>query len=283
MTTKDYYSILRISSDSTSVEIKKSYRKLANQYHPDKNKGDISSSEIFKDINVAYENLIDPIKRKKYDLSLSHNETFSDYSSQHNYNDATEEPAEEDKNLPLHIRVSITWQESRDGAVRSVKANVARFCSLCKGYGLLGKIVCRECLGTGQKIEKKIFSVNIPPVTFPGTTLRLKNAGHESRYHSQKGDIILNIEWKHGVWEMIDSELHTYHELTKHEYRKQEFILKNFNDEKLIVKIPADIKEGQLLRIKEKGWSFGEYQTDLYIEIRFKRGNIFSKTLGFSF
>lgn len=282
MPTKDYYSTLRISSDATSVEIKKSYRKLANQYHPDKNNGDILSSEIFKEINIAYETLIDPEKRRKYDLSQSQNETFSDNSGQYSSPTYSSE-AEQDKNLPLHIKVILKWTESRDGTVRSIKANVAAFCPLCKGYGVLGKIMCRECLGTGQKIEKKSFSVNIPPSTFPGATLRLKNAGHESRYHSQKGDLILDIVWEQGVWHMIDNELHTYHELTKREYKKQEFMLKNFNNEKLLVKIPADIKEGQLLRIKDKGWMFNNYQSDLYVEIRFKKGNIFSKTLGFSF
>ena len=282
MPIKNYYTILRISSDSTSVEIKKAYRKLANQYHPDKNKGDVLSSEIFKEINIAYENLIDPEKRKKYDFSLSQNETFFDDSSQNNSSNDKEE-TEQDKNLPLHIKVNLKWTESRDGTIRSIKANVARFCPLCKGYGVLGKIICRECLGTGQKIEKKTFSVNIPASTFPGATLRLKNAGHESRYHSQKGDVILDIEWEQGYWYMIDNELHTYHELTKREYKKQEFILKNFDNEKLCVKIPADIKEGQLLRIKDKGWIFDKYKSDLYIEIRFKKGNILSKMLGFSF
>lgn len=282
MQIKNYYTTLRISPNSTSVEIKKAYRKLANQYHPDKNKGDVLSSEIFKEINIAYENLSDPEKRKKYDFSLSQNETFFDDSSQNNRGNDKEE-TEQDKNLPLHIKVNLKWTESRNGTIRSIKANVARFCPLCKGYGSLGKIICRECLGTGQKIEKKTFSVNIPASTFPGSTLRLKNAGHESRYHSQKGDVILDIEWEQGYWYMIDNELHTYHELTKREYKKQEFILKNFDNEKLSVKVPADIKEGQLLRIKDKGWIFDEYKSDLYIEIRFKKGNIFSKMLGFSF
>lgn len=65
---KDYYSILGVSKNATLEEIKSAYRKLANQYHPDKNKGDKNAEEKFKEINEAYQVLSDPEKRQKYDL-----------------------------------------------------------------------------------------------------------------------------------------------------------------------------------------------------------------------
>jgi len=65
---KDYYSILGVQKNATIDEIKSAYRKLANQYHPDKNKGNKEAEEKFKEINEAYQVLSDPEKRKKYDL-----------------------------------------------------------------------------------------------------------------------------------------------------------------------------------------------------------------------
>lgn len=67
MSKKDPYSVLGISKSATQDEIKKAYRKLAMQYHPDKNKGDKKAEEKFKEINNAYEVLGDAKKRKEYD------------------------------------------------------------------------------------------------------------------------------------------------------------------------------------------------------------------------
>ena len=67
MTYKDYYKILGISKNASTDEVKKAYRKLAIKYHPDKNKGDKSAEDRFKEINEANEVLSDPEKRKKYD------------------------------------------------------------------------------------------------------------------------------------------------------------------------------------------------------------------------
>ncbi|MBC8315729.1 MAG: J domain-containing protein [Bacteroidetes bacterium] len=64
---KDYYKVLGVSKNATQDEIKKSYRKLAIKYHPDKNQGDKASEERFKEIGEAYEVLKDPETRKKYD------------------------------------------------------------------------------------------------------------------------------------------------------------------------------------------------------------------------
>jgi DnaJ-class molecular chaperone len=67
MADKDYYSILGISKSASESDIKKAYRKLALQYHPDKNKGDKASEDKFKEVTKAYEVLSDPQKRQTYD------------------------------------------------------------------------------------------------------------------------------------------------------------------------------------------------------------------------
>jgi DnaJ-class molecular chaperone len=63
----DYYNILGVNKTATSDEIKKAYRKLAIKYHPDKNPGDKSAEEKFKEISEAYEVLSDEKTRREYD------------------------------------------------------------------------------------------------------------------------------------------------------------------------------------------------------------------------
>ncbi len=64
---KDYYQTLNVSRDADQKTIKKAYRKLAREYHPDANPGNNQAAERFKEINEAYEVLSDPEKRSKYD------------------------------------------------------------------------------------------------------------------------------------------------------------------------------------------------------------------------
>ncbi|HEY7770064.1 DnaJ domain-containing protein, partial [Longimicrobium sp.] len=65
--TKDFYRILDVAENATPDEIKKSYRKLAKQYHPDANASDAAAAERFKEISEAYSVLSDNEKRKQYD------------------------------------------------------------------------------------------------------------------------------------------------------------------------------------------------------------------------
>ncbi|WP_413576363.1 DnaJ C-terminal domain-containing protein [Bdellovibrio sp. HCB290] len=67
MSKKDYYSLLNVSRTATADEIKKAFRKLAIQYHPDKNPGDKKAEEKFKELSEAYEVLSDTKKREMYD------------------------------------------------------------------------------------------------------------------------------------------------------------------------------------------------------------------------
>jgi molecular chaperone DnaJ len=67
MAKRDYYEVLGMSRNASDEEIKKAYRKLALKFHPDKNAGDKSAEEKFKEIGEAYEALSDPQKRAAYD------------------------------------------------------------------------------------------------------------------------------------------------------------------------------------------------------------------------
>lgn len=71
MSQKNYYQLLHVSPQATAQEIKAAYRKLAFQYHPDRNKGNTLTEAVLKEINEAYSVLSNPDKRKKYNTSIA--------------------------------------------------------------------------------------------------------------------------------------------------------------------------------------------------------------------
>jgi len=82
MAYKDYYKVLGISKSASQEEIKKSYRKLAIKYHPDKNNNNPNAEEKFKEISEAYQVLSDPEKRKKYDRFGANWQQYQDINTQ---------------------------------------------------------------------------------------------------------------------------------------------------------------------------------------------------------
>jgi len=74
---KDFFKILGVDENASDDDIKKAYRKLAMQYHPDRNPGDKEAEEKFKEVNEAHEHLIDPVKKKDYLRQRNLSETYS--------------------------------------------------------------------------------------------------------------------------------------------------------------------------------------------------------------
>jgi curved DNA-binding protein CbpA len=92
----DYYSILQVSPQATSEDIKMSFRRLARQYHPDLNPDDPETAEHFKQVSEAYEILSDEVKRRRYDSDRNlrtkqKQNVYSHYKSSNAYDNPTPE------------------------------------------------------------------------------------------------------------------------------------------------------------------------------------------------
>src|ERR1700752_5385962 len=111
MSLPDYYKILQVPPTATSAEIKTAYRRLAKLFHPDKNSGNPAAEEKFKQIKDAYENLINPLRRRKYDdrrnhsLKTNHAAEFHKKAARKNYN-FTEEEAKRRKYYQQHYKTT---------------------------------------------------------------------------------------------------------------------------------------------------------------------------------
>jgi len=101
---KDYYQILGIPRSASNARIKEAFKKLALQYHPDRNPDNKASEEIFKEITHAYDVLTDPDKKARYDLLIQYSESTASYKSathhapQSSYNPYAQRPYPSPKN-----------------------------------------------------------------------------------------------------------------------------------------------------------------------------------------
>ncbi|OGJ64647.1 molecular chaperone DnaJ [Candidatus Peribacteria bacterium RIFCSPHIGHO2_02_FULL_53_20] len=174
---KDFYSILGVSRDASPEDLKKAYRKLSKELHPDKHKGDKDVEHKFKEINEAYEALSDPQKRKTYDQfgRVGNGGThggggfdFSGFSGAQGgdfggIGDLFETffsgrggrapKKEEGRGRDLEMRVRIDFMESVTGVQRKIAVRRLQTCTECKGQGNApgaATVTCGECGGTGQ-------------------------------------------------------------------------------------------------------------------------------------
>ena len=88
MSKRDYYDTLGVNRNTQGEELKKAYRKLAMKYHPDRNPGDSSASEKFKEVTEAYEVLSDPSKKSAYDQFGHQGVSSSGFASSRSATDA---------------------------------------------------------------------------------------------------------------------------------------------------------------------------------------------------
>jgi len=162
-TVSDYYEILGVARDASAEEIKKAYRKLARQLHPDVNPGP-GSEERFKEVGRAYEVLSNPEKRQLYDLGADPNGSGGGFGSGFGFSDIFETffggvatprgPASRQRRgQDALIRVEVELADAAFGSTRELQLDTAVVCGVCEGSccrpGTSPK-VCDVCKGRGQ-------------------------------------------------------------------------------------------------------------------------------------
>jgi molecular chaperone DnaJ len=171
---RDYYEVLALSRSATEEEIKKSFRRLAKQYHPDTNK-EQGAEARFVEINEAYEVLSDPQKRAAYDryghAGLGNGTGFEDMSGFSSINDLFEtffatagnqRRTGTQRGADLRYDLTITFQEAVFGCQKEIELPRWESCVACQGSGAqpgTSTARCSACQGTGEirRVQQSIF------------------------------------------------------------------------------------------------------------------------------
>ncbi len=262
---RDYYEVLGVSKNASLDEIKKSYRKLAMQYHPDRNPNNPAAEKKFKEATEAYEVLKDEQKKSAYDRfghqafqngGASHGRAgandfsgfdFSDIFS--NFSDIFGDSPKGSKKRSSAIRGSdirynldITLEQAFNGCNEKIGFVIPTTCSGCNGSGAEGNekpVNCNNCKGSGKvRAQQGFFIVERTCSACSGTGQTIKNPCKICR-----GEGRINKE-------------------------------KN-----LIVKIPAGVEDGNRIRLSGEGESGarGGEAGDLYVFISIKKHPFFDR------
>lgn len=235
---RDYYEILGMERSASQEQIKKAYRKLALQYHPDRNPGDTAAEDKFKEAAQAYEVLSDPAKRQRYD-QFGHagvqggasggqagfhdiNDIFSAFSDIFGSGGSIFDDMfggrsggrGRQQGRPgndLRIKLPLTLEEIAEGVEKKIKVRKSIECETCDGRGAedpeKGFESCGTCQGVGEvrQVSRSVFGqfVNVQPCPScrgEGRILRTpcESCAGEGR---QKGEETINITVPVGVLE----------------------------------------------------------------------------------
>jgi molecular chaperone DnaJ len=149
--TKDYYKILGVDKKSDKEDIKRAFRKLSKEYHPDLG-GD---AEKFKEINEAYSVLSNDEKRSQYDnpsMAFDGSSIFNDFFSNFGFNFHEDGFSRRQRRSPgqnLQFEMKVTLYEAICGGEREIEYIIKERCDECNGLGGFDKEVCDVCQGTG--------------------------------------------------------------------------------------------------------------------------------------
>ncbi|MBC7544430.1 MAG: DnaJ domain-containing protein [Candidatus Sericytochromatia bacterium] len=233
---QDYYRILGIERGADETEVKRAFRRLAREYHPDANKGNKLLEAKFKDLNEAYEVLSDPEKRARYD-SLQH-DTFRNFTNVRESMRANAEgaaaaaraqAAHEEKAADAtgsgfseffdslfgskraafnrqkktqqrgddrQVPVEIQLGEAFTGTRKTISAEREETCVACGGFGQQANAPCKVCRGQGTVSHRRQLEVKIPAGVRTGSRVRIAGEGNPGRHGGDVGDLYLNVTVK---------------------------------------------------------------------------------------
>jgi molecular chaperone DnaJ len=190
---KDPYKTLGVPKNASDDEIKKAYRKLARENHPDRNQGDAAAEERFKDIQGAYDILSDPEKRKAYDSGggIFGGGGFDPGSFRGNFGgfgDILSDlftgrggagPVRPERGRDLETDVHVSFEQAMEGAQVPVSVPLSAPCPTCHGTGAkpgTAPTVCSRCQGRGVEAESQgLFSISQPCRQCGGTGTEIKD------------------------------------------------------------------------------------------------------------
>ena len=182
MAKRDYYEVLGVERNASANDIKKAYRKLAIQYHPDKNPGDKEAEEKFKEAAEAYSVLSDADKKARYDqfgfegvsgagggggfsgAGMDMNDIFSmfgdifggrgGFGGFGGFGGGSAGP-QKHRGSDLRVKAKLTLQEIANGTIKKFKLKKYVPCTHCSGSGANGNAyeTCPECKGTGRVVR----------------------------------------------------------------------------------------------------------------------------------
>jgi molecular chaperone DnaJ len=233
MSKRDYYEVLNVTRSASTDEIKKAYRKVAMQYHPDRNPGDKAAEEKFKEAAEAYEVLSDSDRKAQYDRfghagmrgngGAGHYSNMEDIFSQ--FGDIFGESGFESffgggrrasgrsrgtRGSNLRVKIRMNYEEIAKGVTKQIKVKKYVSCNVCNGSGAKDKNsvqTCSTCGGSGQvrKVSNTFLGQMQTVTTCPacngeGTTITHKcgNCKGEGRVY---GEETVTIDIPAGVQE----------------------------------------------------------------------------------
>lgn len=286
---KDYYKILGVEKSATQDEIKKAYRKLAMKYHPDRNPGNKSAEEKFKEITEANEVLSDPDKRKKYDTlganwkQYQHTGTgfddfFSRFGGARRGGGSTYEFSGDFGDLfgGMGGGFSDFFESFFGGGGRHSKSefNSQGFQTQSTAIDVEAdlNITLEEAFNGSERqisVDGKKLKVKINPGTKDGQKLRLKGFGRSKTTKGNKGDLYLNIHiLRHPFYEIKDDEL--YYNLDIDIYTAVlggKESIKTLDGKTININIPEGTESENILRLKGLGLNKNYGRGDLFVKI----------------
>jgi len=193
---KDPYKTLGVAKNASDDEIKKAYRKLARENHPDRNPNDAAAEERFKDIQGAYDILSDPEKRKAYDsgggifggagggfdpgaFRTGFGGVGDILSDLFGGGGARGGPARPERGRDLETDVHVSFEQAMEGAQVPVSVPLSAPCPTCHGTGAkpgTSPTICSRCQGRGVEAESQgLFSISQPCRQCGGTGTEIKD------------------------------------------------------------------------------------------------------------